>query len=381
LLLGVSLVSVGILIVAVIARPFPRMWSGPQDFTGFYLGAKHIGGPLLYDLPSLPAERAAATGIADPEVSCRYIRLPFYAAILRPLSRLTHDHALILWKVLTLLGLAAAVFLLDPSRKVALLAITSSVGAAETVKMGQDTWIVLLLICGFFRLLARDRQVAAGVLLGLAIALKPHLFVPLAAATLVGRCWKLLGGVAISGSAALALCFAAQGLHWPVDWLAICSTDMSDSVIQGMPTIPGVFCLRVGSHLPFYLLAEAFTTAVAALAAKRFPFATAAAVAILAGIIGSAHSYRYDLLLAIPPCLAIARREDSAVPLILLTPLAQLLIGIGVPVFGPALAVAATLAAIAVPFARRIRQGRVLRMAAAFPLTAAIPPDHRRHSA
>jgi hypothetical protein len=341
----------GILIsFAIISfSPFPAMFSGPQDFTAFYLGARHVGTSLLYDPSGTAREQAIVTGASTPMLF-HYVRLPFYAVFLRPLDGLPYTTALIIWKILSLAGLAAAALLVDTSPKVGALAISWSVAAMCTLKWGQDAWIPLLLTCGYFYFYTRNRVFRAGICIGLAIAMKPHVFLPFMFAAVAARQYRLLSAITASISAAFTLSFWAQGSHWPIEWVRMLALDAKTSFTSVMPTIPGVLGQHLASVMPFYGAVAAVVAMIAVLATRYMPFHVASAVAIILGVLGSAHSYLYDLLMLVPPCLLIVRATSSLQALAILTPAAQVLPAISVPLVGPAVTVSAGLWAVLISF-------------------------------
>jgi hypothetical protein len=334
----------------IATRSMPYDWfSGPQDFYAFYFGAHYAGTPLLYDYQFVIANQAAVTGAKNYDIVLPYTRLPFYAVFFQPLAVLSYVHALLVWKVLSLCGLGAAAFLVDRSRKVGVLAIGMAVAAAQMLKYGQDTWIVLLLVCAFFRLLRCDRDLLAGLCVGAALALKPNLFLPLIVALGVApQHRKLVLGAGASFAAAIVLCFLVQGLNWPADWLSVLSIENAKPNAKWMPTIAGIFAAGTGHARIVTPVAAVAVIGIGAWAGRRLPIEIASAVAIIAGLMGAAHSYYYDLLLVIPGCLIIARNGLSQWPLVLLSPAVQLFAAAGMVFVGPLLLVSAEAAAISI---------------------------------
>src|SRR3954467_6725039 len=112
------------------------------------------------------------------------------------------------------------------------------------LKWGQDTWIPLLLVGGYFRLLHRH-DFTAGVCLGLAMTLKPYIFNPLVLVLLISRQKTIVLGVSISVGCAILLSFIVQGIHWPAEWLAVLQRDGRVAKVSSMPTIGAIFCRLV----------------------------------------------------------------------------------------------------------------------------------------
>lgn len=180
-----------------------------SDFTVFWAAAQHAFGPV-YDVDFISAAQA---GIAPP--GARPFQYPpsFLLAIL-PLALAPYRAAYVIWS-----GLTAALFVEAGGRMTRWpwLAIFSPV-FLFTVLIGQTTLLVgALLMAG---LTLSRRPVLAGVLLGVAAALKPQaaLLVPVMLA-FTGQWRSLLA----AGLSALALCAASAGVFgaqaW-IDWLA-----------------------------------------------------------------------------------------------------------------------------------------------------------------
>lgn len=343
-----ALCAGGIAVTAfmVLRDPFPKLFSGPQDFAGFYMGARNVGTASLYDPVATMKQEAIVTGAETLPMVFQYVRLPFYAVLLRPLTLLPYPDALLVWKALSLAGLLAAALLADSSWKVGALAISWSVAAMVMLQWGQDTWVPLLLLCVFFRLLAGGKIVTAGFCVGAAMALKPHIFLPFAAAVIVADRRRLFAAAMAPLAAAVAISFLVQGADWPVSWMGNLRLDAFTANPGIMPTIEGIFGQRLGTGLPLYGAVTAAMVLLAGVAARRLPFDIAAAIAVLLGLLGSAHSYPYDLLLVVPASLLIARRTGSGIPLGILTPVAQIH---GIPIISPLAAATAGLLAALMP--------------------------------
>jgi hypothetical protein len=332
LLLLFALCVAGLLIawIPILQASFPALWSDPQDFTGLYISAQNAGTNHLYDLEFATVQQHALAPSAFPH-TFMYIRLPFYALLCKPITLLSYPAAIVFWKCLSVAALLVAAFWADRSWKVGLLAMCWSFAAATMLKWGEDTWVILLLVTGYFRILT-ERPLIAGVLLGLALAIKPYAFLPLAVALVFSRERRgLLRGVAISASGAVVLSVAIQGTLWPSEWLQIIRRDGGVANVGCMLTVGAIFLQRLPEAAAFYAGLFAAACLLSIWIAKQSNTRTACAVAILLGLITSPHSYPYDILIALPGLLWIARQTGGWAPLLLLSPLGQL----SIPRFGP----------------------------------------------
>ena len=77
----------------------PDAWSGRNDFLGLYAGARLAGTPDLYNPAAIREVQIRSIGEAGE--SLQFSRLPYYAAILKPLSLLPYRTAYLVWVCLS----------------------------------------------------------------------------------------------------------------------------------------------------------------------------------------------------------------------------------------------------------------------------------------
>src|SRR5262245_17924073 len=82
---------------------------GVNDFISFYTGARLAGTSDLYSPERNIQVQNAAAGWSSRNML--YCRLPYYAALLRPLGRLPYAVAYRIWETISLLTLIAFVLL------------------------------------------------------------------------------------------------------------------------------------------------------------------------------------------------------------------------------------------------------------------------------
>jgi hypothetical protein len=200
-----------------------------------------------------------------------------------------------LWILFGLACLALGLYLcVRPRAPAAALPAFASIPTALLLLNAQLDGIVVLGIGGAISLWSR--QYLAGVCLGLTLV-KPQLVLPLGAALLATRRWRVLGGWATAG---VALSGAAALLNpgWVFQWLP---------ALNG-PVRPGsreVDLAHFGTVLPsaYQGYAVAFLSLLALVAilalARRLgnAFRPAAAVVVAGGILGAPHALPTDLVL------------------------------------------------------------------------------------
>lgn len=194
---------------------FPSLYRG-FDFSAYYLAAKVLSGrpgQSLYDLPlyadgrmnlNAPAPFSSAWQAAafhyHVPFAAPFIYPPFFAVVMKPLAYLSFDSAFIVWEILTVLLLGAAVVLslnLGGPRISRKLAIMLGVGLFsyypfdDSLFMGQIDCLILFLLAAGVWLLKNNQTLISALSFALAtqIKLTPVLAVPL---LIFHRRWKWL---------------------------------------------------------------------------------------------------------------------------------------------------------------------------------------------
>jgi hypothetical protein len=175
--LVISLAVVGFIRVVPVLVRIPEQ----VDFAAYYLAAQVLNSHSpLYDRVELDEAAIRSGGINHTT----YIYLPFLAVLLRPLAVLPYDLARMLWFALNLGFLLTSIGLL--TRLIGLPLFVAVPAALMAVLMpavyysllfGQVNFLLLLLLTGSLYLSsllpqARWREIAAGILLSIAIAIK-----------------------------------------------------------------------------------------------------------------------------------------------------------------------------------------------------------------
>jgi len=200
------------------------------DFVEFYTIGKilNTAAPArVYDLNlETTLQHAALPSMPETQMLI-FAHSPFIASLFRPFALLPYAWAYVAW-----LGFSAGLYLaalallfrtmgLQPDdRKTGfLLALSSTPFLFETWIGGQMSVVVFAIWVAFFWCLENDRRVLAGFVLALCL-FKPTLVALPGLMLVVGRRWRVAGGLAAGGIAMALLSVATVGLDGCRGWLA-----------------------------------------------------------------------------------------------------------------------------------------------------------------
>jgi hypothetical protein len=292
--------------------PYRAYWNdmtigGGNDFAQLYCAPHLIAGHHLYDPPAMDAEQdRIIPSVRKAGGPFWYVRLPYYAALLWPLSQLPYRVAYYCWQLIALGSIAAFIWVCSVKKLPTAILCCWFAAIPYSFVNGQDVPFLLLYLAGSTYLLRKNLPFAAGLVLSLCLA-KFHLILFLPIALLAARRWKLFSGFVTGGLAMLIVSFAVAGWTWPVEWYRVIKTptvnqNLDESVINLMAR----YC-----HGPLFAVAVAalmIVLAVAVVYASRFDYSLGMGVALLAGVVSAFHVYRYDYILLLPLLsLAISR--------------------------------------------------------------------------
>jgi hypothetical protein len=338
----------------------PRIFTGINDFMSFYTGARLAGSPEQFSPHAYRREQIRATRWSSPAEI--FIRLPVFAALLRPLARLDYLRAYYIWQALSVAAFAAFLWVWPFRDRVLLIcAACWSFPFFACLAGGQDITFALLFLAIAWRL-APSRPFVAGAVLALCL-LKFHLFLLLPVFLIAQRRWRMIGGASVAGGAILAACFATAGTNWPPEYAHFVRQGQTSANIRIMPNLHGLL-----DGLPHSLAWEICGVVLVAIAvawiARRTSFSVGLSAALAGSLLISHHAWAADMLLLLPALLTLA----TAVPhiplrllsIVLLSPL-PFLVNPVVPLAGPvplllaALLVALTASVAALPRPHRVR--------------------------
>jgi len=284
-----------------------RSRQGGNDFLSFYAGGTlaHVPGGLLYDHAEIRRVQQQRAGWDSSELA--FVRLPFYATMLAPLSRMTYPAAYCIWLGIQATALVGCIVVLHPWIPWwwTLGAMLASLPLYAALVNGQDVPLLLLIVATFWRLYrAGDRPVWSGLVLSLA-AIKFHLFflgVPLL--LIRRREWRACLGLSLGLAFLIAASFRAQGTDWPGRFAGQVLSPAIGPNPASMPNWHGV----TNGSIALELTASVLTLLVlwVVVSPSVIPdSSTAFAAALLAGVLVGHHAYVQDAAILIPAALWI----------------------------------------------------------------------------
>ncbi|MBI3665547.1 MAG: DUF2029 domain-containing protein [Acidobacteria bacterium] len=334
----------------------------PGDFSSFYCGGEILrtrGPAALYDYQAL--QQCHARHFSEQDAVLPFIRPPFYALALAPLSLLPPHPALLAWLAINLVALAGAIYFTARATGVGLPEAAWHAAiffpAVATFLNRQDLPIILFWAAAGYWLTARGRYFAAGSILALC-AMKFHLVLLLSLAFLAKKNWKalrgLLTGVGILAAVSLWM-LGPAGLTRYVQVLLYRSLPN----IENYPVRQtNLFNLAGGAWLsiPLVLL----TVAAVVTAGRRLSQTQALAAAWLGSLLVAPHVVISDYLLALPACLSLAplSRYCFLASLLLLFPVVPVLLAyderlvLAAPFLALACLIGAAVASVRTPLLR-----------------------------
>jgi hypothetical protein len=179
------------------------------DFLNFYVGATIVRDGHGRTLYQAGTQQLLLQSILGRRVAEYYLHPPFEAAAFVPLSYLRIERAFVIWTLMNtaLVGLLP-LFFIGRISFVARRPYLGLMGFAfppvlASLTLGQDSILMLFLICAAYALSAKKRDFLAGLVLALA-TVKFQIVLILALLLLVSRKYRLIGGF-VAGCAFLAL--------------------------------------------------------------------------------------------------------------------------------------------------------------------------------
>jgi hypothetical protein len=295
----VALIVSGVLFRASIFTHLPRDLSVcATDYSAFYAGGRLVGSSSLY-------QPKVTLTLLDQAMGCHapwavFIKPPFYAALMWPLSQLTFERALFIWRVLGILALAAFVYLWPGNKYAAVASCAWFLPVSANFTVGQDVAFLLFFLMAGYRLIERDSPYIAGLILGLC-AIKFHLFLLLPVLIIQKRLWRVAAGLVTTGAALVALSFVAAGPHWLTEYFEALRNQESYYSSGGFD-YPNLRCLFHG-YSPAFLCAAAAVILLTCLLIRFGSLATGFTGVLMGGLLLAPHSTLADYALLVPVLL------------------------------------------------------------------------------
>ncbi|MGD1071423.1 MAG: glycosyltransferase family 87 protein [Bryobacteraceae bacterium] len=334
-----AICAAGIALIAL------AMWYRPaaaDDFPPFYraatLASSHGN---VYANPTW-SPRTNAEGRFLP-----YLRIPFYAAALRPLTAFSYTVARRVWIAALVLAAFACVPLFPAATNRFAIALAFSFPLADALMVGQDITFVLLIVLAAARIFSGGREFLAGLLASL-VCIKIT-WAPAVGMVFLAKSRRGVGGFAVGTAVQLAISFAVGGMGWPSQYLAILRNPLLDPEPSRMLSIRE---LTVSLSLPaaVYMIAAAALYVIFWFACRRLSLMDGLTLALALGLIAAPHCKIYDAILLIPLLVKAAslRCWEGVLACACLTPVFYLMVLMGrLPVLlvGDSLLIVSTLAA------------------------------------
>jgi hypothetical protein len=284
------------------------------DFQAFYCAgeAARQAPDHIYDLDYQRSREQSHFG--DDVWFLAFFHPPHELVVFAPFSLLPYAASLAAWRVFSLLCLVGSGLLLGRAlcvnRVTAVLFVSAMAQVGVCLVLGQDSLLLLVLMCGCFNLLKKERDVAAAFVLSMAL-FKPQLPVILAIALLAFGKKKFFAWFAGTGAvlAAASLWFVGRdGLQQMLQ-----GEKLAEIYVFLMPTVRGLtaFVFADYPRLAFTVLAVA-VVAMFSVWRRSHSLEFAVGSAICLGCAFAPYLHMYDhVVLAIPLALIAQKPQKN----------------------------------------------------------------------
>ena len=328
--LPVALGVVFLLSLAYLQRE--RAIQGQNDFVAFYAGGKLAGTPGLYSRAENQALIQSILGF--PLENVTYIRPPFYAALLKPLSLLPYRVAYAVFSLATLGSFLWFVVRFSKECPALPFFAAMSIPLLTALCGGQDSPLLLAILGSSMLLVRRKRDFAAGLVLSLC-AIKFHLFLFVPIFLVVKKRWGILGGGVLGTALLTALGVLVGGVDSTRAFVKTLRDPWINASATIMPNIHGLVATLHGDVWLEALLAAFVVGVFLWILARTGNYELLLAAAVVCGLLVSFHSEVFDdiLLLAVfvavvGNCAGAPLRAASA---LILTPIPYFMVLAGAP--------------------------------------------------
>jgi len=276
-LIAGTVLVVEIATALVLIRWTDRARVQPTDFVNFYVGASIVRSGSGANLYRPETQVATYQSLLGRKSNQYFLHPPFEALALAPLSLLSLERAFILWSLMNVaflgflpLILAKCVPWIEARPYAGLLAFCL-LPSLTALTLGQDSILLLFVICLSYLLLSQKRDLASGLALSLA-TIKFQYVVILLLFLMLSRRWRLVAGLGLGCVFLAAVSSWVVGWHGFTDYFKFLRTFDAHSGYGSlhpalMANVRG-FAAGMGWPNRFFVYAmEAFLIAVGALAA------------------------------------------------------------------------------------------------------------------
>jgi Glycosyltransferase family 87 len=298
------------------------------DFLCYYIGgtlARHGRFADLYrPAAQMEVQRLVAPGVTEPRP---FVRPPWFAFAIAPLTRLSLVHAYAVWIAALLITLLATwAWATARFGESALLLAVLFLPANLGICFGQDSAAMLAALCISYVLLTRGKHLESGAALGLGL-MKFHLLLLFPIWMIVQKRWRMLAGFAATGAACLAAAIALLGPQGLLNYANTLLHGQTELLGHSPDTMANIYSLPANFGMEWKPLDAALAAVVVGIAVyglRRAADWRAIAIAGTASVLISPHAFGYDAtLLLLPIWLVIehaTRKLSRYVALIVAAP-------------------------------------------------------------
>lgn len=343
--MAIGLCAIGLCLTALALSQRPE---SVDDFRSFYRGAQLVGTHQgVYSQPAwLPDTNR-------PGRFLPYIRLPFYALLLKPLTALPYTTARAIWIALVVLAFAAMVPLYNGPRRKLAIALCFSMPVVFAINLAQDVAFIVLIVLAAGRLVSSQREFAGGLMVSL-LGIKPTFLLP-AGLVLLARSRRGTCGLVLGTAIQVAVSFVLEGPGWPLRYLELLRNPMFDLEPRRMLNLRAI-TTSLSLPAPVFVIGAIALLAWLWVIARKMELSRALLLALPVAMLASPHSYIYDAVVAIPLLVQAASTEriSGLLAILALTPVPYIaLLSESAPLVLAGCAVVVVGAAVAVPLVAR----------------------------
>jgi hypothetical protein len=320
------------IVAAVNVVCFALVWttSQAQDYRAFY-GAGRIALTSPHQVYSVETQRSELKKLPGDVPWVPYLHAPTELALFAPLAKLPYRQSHALWTAISIAFLFASIAVLSSvtgiGRRRLLSLALALFSSCFVLFQGQDTFLLLLLICLALLFVQRKQDIRAGIVLALAL-FKPQIPLILAFAFLLRGRRKLAASFSVSSVLLGLASVAAIGRDGVRHFLDLIHTVEPLDAVWRMSNLRGLLSLV---HTPRPVTISISIVVLAAFTVYWYrtqrPLMHVASSAIIVGMFLSFHFHVYDLALLVIPLTELLSAELSTAELVAIFSIAA------VPVF------------------------------------------------
>jgi len=299
----------------------PAALRGHNDFLSFYTGASLLHGEMY---SAQANTRFQTEHVGFTRAGLLYIRPPFFAFFLRPLTWLPYRTAYLLFQALSVAALFWFIWRFARDLPALPVLCAFSIPVACNLVQGQDV-VMVTAIAAAAILLRRSGRPFLGGLLFSVCAVKFHLFLLVPVALLCRREWRMLWGGFAGGVVLAGISFLVDP-HWLAQYGAALSDPRIHASIDAHITVRALVVALTGQEgVP--LIVGCLLVAAAAIWAigRTDNLETSIAIALFADVILGYHIFVYDASILFLVAVLVARHPAREIVTLSLLPPVYLL--------------------------------------------------------